>query len=305
MKKRALKYSLLYAALVAVTYLLFDLSVQYTGYLRFSGIVGLKNFLPLVTGLFFGAAGVAGTAVGGLVSGLILQNDAGLILAELLCNLIMSLGFYELYHFFSKEHRIQLKKRKQILRFSAILAGLSVVCGVVGSLVSSASFAEVFSAYFFLGLLVGLPLCILFSSLLCIKNIIPGRYVRKPDIGFVLDASAESLGLGNEAIEDFALAKKIGMKRVFEVENCLEELYIRVIKALPETRLTTEIYFSDVQVSDSVSVHVYYPGERYNPLFIGGDEEEMDLIGLNLLRHRALRASCTYIDRENRIHIVL
>ena len=51
-----------------------------------------------------------------------------------------------------------------------------------------------------------------------------------------------------------------------------------------------------------------YSGEVYNPFHIGTDEDELDILSLKLLRHRALRAAYSvhsHKDRVNYIHIVL
>ena len=72
-------------------------------------------------------------------------------------------------------------------------------------------------------------------------------------------------------------------------------------------RVKTEIEGS-VLFSDTISLRLSYCGGAYNPFHIGPEEDELDILSLKLLRHRALRAAYydhTHTDRENSIHIVL
>ncbi|MBR2275290.1 MAG: hypothetical protein IJ873_04405 [Lachnospiraceae bacterium] len=306
MKKMEIYRNLLYSLIIALIYIIMDFPVQKTGYLHFAPVIGLKNFLPFVSGLFWGPAGALGAVLGAVLSGLALGNAPAFIMTEAVCNLIIAFGIWESYYSLSATKRVRVKTPKELIRFLGLLLFWSLLSAALGSLFKAVSVGELFFGYFSIGLLVGTPVCILFSSLLCVSVMLPFRYKPKTDVSFVLDKTGESLGAGNEAIEDYGMIKKIGMKRIFEAENCIEELYLRVIRALPDTKVNTEVIFSDTSVSDTISIRFMYMDGRYNPLAIGKDEDEIDLVSLKLLRHRALRASYLYdASRINHVHIVL
>ena len=46
-------------------------------------------------------------------------------------------------------------------------------------------------------------------------------------------------------------------------------------------------------------------GTKYNPFLKEADEDEIDLLSLKLLRHRALRASWSYTGGQNLIRVVV
>ena len=52
MKKMEIYRNLLYSLIIALIYIIMDFPVQKTGYLHFAPVIGLKNFLPFVSGLF-------------------------------------------------------------------------------------------------------------------------------------------------------------------------------------------------------------------------------------------------------------
>ena len=82
--------------------------------------------------------------------------------------------------------------------------------------------------------------------------------------------------------------------------SSLEELYIRICKAIPNVRITIKVSYDD-----TFSIRLSYEERRYNPLLIGKDEDEMDIVSLKLIKHRALRASYRYKYNENLVHIVI
>ena len=90
------------------------------------------------------------------------------------------------------------------------------------------------------------------------------------------------------------------MKRVFEIENCLEELYIRIRKKLPEASICGR-----VELGSTISMRLWVDGAKYNPFLREADEDEVDLLSLKLLRHRALRASWSYTGGQNLIRVVV
>ena len=116
----------------------------------------------------------------------------------------------------------------------------------------------------------------------------------------MLTNDAESLEQFNEQLEDYATSLNIGRKQLFALQNCLEELYIRICKAIPDVRITIQVTYDD-----TFSIQLSYAQRPYNPLLIGKEEDEMDIASLKLIKHRALRASYKYKYAENLVHIVI
>ena len=48
-----------------------------------------------------------------------------------------------------------------------------------------------------------------------------------------------------------------------------------------------------------------YAGIKYNPFRINKNEDILDIMSLKIIKHRALRASFVYSDKENKIHVVI
>ena len=116
----------------------------------------------------------------------------------------------------------------------------------------------------------------------------------------MLTNDAESLEHFNEQLEDYATSLNIGRKQLFALQNCLEELYIRICKAIPDVKITIHVTYDD-----TFSIQISYAQRPYNPLLIGKEEDEMDIASLKLIKHRALRASYKYKYAENLVHIVI
>ena len=130
------------------------------------------------------------------------------------------------------------------------------------------------------------------------------RFRLSDGLSALLTKAPESLEQFNEQLEEYAIsqkvAKKVGRKQLFGLQNCLEELYIRICRVAPDTKITINVMYDD-----TFSVRIAYMGRKYNPLLIGADEDEMDIASLKLIKHRALRASYKYKYEENIVHIVI
>ncbi len=122
----------------------------------------------------------------------------------------------------------------------------------------------------------------------------------KYDASFVIDSSSESLSNANDILETSGEASGSGMKQIFEIQSCIEELSIRILKALPDSKIKTAIRFGN-----AVSVNIKYKGSRYNPLLIGKRDGMLEIMSLKIIKHRALRASYSYRNAENLIHVVI
>ena len=116
----------------------------------------------------------------------------------------------------------------------------------------------------------------------------------------LINSDPDSLMIFNETLEDFAFSQKLNQRRIFEIENCLEELSIRILAKCPDAQIQI-----DINYDDTLSARVHYEGQRYNPLHIEKDEDELGIRGLKLLKHRALRAAFRYHSPTNYIHVVI
>ena len=296
--------ALLRFGLTALLYLVLDLAIQMTGYLGFGPVVGLKNFIPATVGLFFGVYAVLGTCAGCVIGALLLSTPWQYVAAECLANLIVGVGIWLLWYRLPGAGRPGFKTRRDLRSFLLLILLLSAAAALASlPLVGTQGAVRIFGAYSSMSLIVGLVVGILLSSILCVKPACPPGCFLASDLEFSLSSSPESLIEVNEAVEMSAMRHKVGMKRVFELESCLEELSIRVFKALPETEIQGSVLFSD-----TISLRLTYSGGVYNPFHISPEEDELDILSLKLLRHRALRAAYSvhfYKDRVNYIHIVL
>lgn len=281
--------------LSAAAYALMDLPVGMTGLLP--SVIGLKNFLPVTLGLFFGPYGAAGGCAGCLLTSRLLHRPAGDAALECAHILVMGLGMWGGWHSLFRSPRIRLKRPGHYARYTLLVIGLSAVCGPLGGGLTVAL------AYALSGLLVGAPVNILLGSLLCVEPVLPRGRSLEDDASFDLDAGPDSLESANEILEETAGERGLKMKRVIEVQSCLEELSLRIFGATPEARIRVRVRYDD-----AISLRLNWSGRKYNPLHIGKEEDEVDvagLAGLKIIKHRALRASFRRQGEENRIHIVI
>ncbi|MBB5225438.1 DMT family transporter [Treponema ruminis] len=295
--------------MVALVYVMLDFMVQKAGFLQYSSIVGLKNFLPPLVGVLWGLYGALGTAIGSLLSSIILGVALSTALAEILCNFLIASGMWLAWHVFNASvgHTVTFKTWRSHLVYSLSLVLLSFLSAIIASLISDSSiFMQVFCSYLILGLLLGVPLCIIFGSTLCVENVIPVWYLVMPDLACIISGmnekdaadSDQTLAYCNEKIEETASYCGIPQRRIFEMEGCIEELFLRVKKALPDA-----VLYLVVKYGSSISLRITYSGEFYNPFRLEKDEDMLDIASLKLLRHRALRVSAYYKKREHMTHI--
>jgi hypothetical protein len=168
----------------------------------------------------------------------------------------------------------------------------------------------VFCAYFFLGLLLGLLLCIFFGSIICVESVIPVWCLVMPDMACIIsgvnehDCSESDLSLVycNNQIEETARYAGIPSKKIFEVQGCVEELFLRVKKARPDA-----VLYLTVRYGNSISLRFTFKGKYFNPFRVNKNDDMLDVASLKLLRHKAIRASSRYrrSDKMTHIHIVI
>lgn len=130
------------------------------------------------------------------------------------------------------------------------------------------------------------------------------RFRLSNGLSALLTSSPQSLEQFNEQLEEYVMSQKVGpkvgRKQLFGLQNCLEELYIRICRASSNVKITINVTYDD-----TFSVRLTYIGKKYNPLLIGKEEDEMDIASLKVIKHRALRASYKYKYEENIVHIVI
>ena len=90
------------------------------------------------------------------------------------------------------------------------------------------------------------------------------------------------------------------MKQVFEIQSCVEELSIRILNEIPDAEINVAVKYGY-----AVSVKLNYKGEKYNPFIIKQGENMLDIMSLRIIKHRALRASYSYRNGENLIHVIV
>ena len=272
----------------ALAYFVMDAAVQMTHILP--SYAGIKNFLPAVMGLFFGVWGVIGCVIGCAVSAVVVNRDVPAVLHECWCIAVTGLVMFWGWHLTAKTHRPSLKTWPDYLRYTVLLCVGCALCGSV----------PVSLAYFLTGLTIGIPVTILFSSLLYIEPVIPHRYTYLPDADFCLLPVDGALDEANELLEMAAMKRGVNMKRVLEIQSCIEELAIRIRKSHPDARISVSVIFGE-----AISARLHYGGKKYSPFRIEPDEDEIDIMSLKIIKHRAIRASFSYSGGENLVHVVV
>lgn len=288
---------------VMIIYSGLDFIFQKMQFTKYESIIGLKNFIPVTAGLLWGIWGVLGSCLGCIITALFLKTPPVFVAAESFCNIFIGIGLWTIWHSVVKNHYIGFKHKRDFLLYIFSLILLSFFSAALVSLVSGQKMTlHIFLAYTSMGIFVSLPLIILFGSLLNVQTALPSKQKLQPDIICSITADQESLAICNEKIEEKALACKMPVKRIFEVQSCIEELSIRVFKALPDTSITLSILFGN-----AISVRIVYQGKPYDPFRQEADDNDLSMAGLRILRHRALRASVFSSRKklETKIHIVI
>lgn len=285
----------------AAIYMLLDLPVQLTGFFPYGSFIGMKNFLPAILGMLLGPYGVSGACMGCAAGAMLLDTPIREAAFECCTIVIVGLTMWLGWHAGSTTCKIHFKRWVHYLKYAGLVVLSAAVCGVLsGVFLPESAMVKVFAAYTAFSLLVGIPVQILANGIFWFQAVLPPWCHVTPVVEGTIDAAPDSISLFNEALEDAAFQRKIGMKQLFEVQNCVEEVSIRVLAACPETKISLRFDYDDTSC-----LWFSYPGARYNPLQMRKDEDELDLMGLRLIRHRALRASYSYAGGKNHIHIVV
>ena len=287
-------------AAAAVIYFLLDYPIRISGAYNFPTGIGIKSFLPFVFGLYLGPAGTIGAGIGAVFTSFVAKAPLIEWFSEVLCILIIGFGMWFLWFTMNRDGNVRLEKPKDYRNYILLVALLSAISGLAAASIEGLEqFFPTFIGYLVSGYLVSGLIVILLGGIFCLDPVMPSWCEKNSDVVFALTKDV-GLDTVNEQIEETALLKGIGMKRVFEIENCLEEVYLRLRKELPDSDI-----LGRMEIGTTISLRIFAKGKNYDPLAAGKEEDEMDLAGLKLIRHRALRASHTYRNGENRVHVVV
>lgn len=284
----------------AVAYMALDIPVRMTGFLKFGDFIGIKCLLPIVCGILFGIYGAAGCGMAALLANLLFQVKVPDMIFESISCIIMGIGIWLLWHIVEKNGRVHLKSGKQLFLYIGSMLIMSLICGGLGSCIGGRSyFQRVLITNSILGILVGIPLLIMATSIVCVENVAPWFRRKTDDIAFELHKEQDISEL-NVRLEELGAQKQISMKRLFEIQNCIEELMIRILEKGSSKNIT--IY---INISDSVSLKMQYDGIGYNPIRKTKTDDEDTMIGLKLIRARALRVGYIFRGGKNELHVIL
>jgi hypothetical protein len=299
MKRISLQHAFVLILVSLAAYLFLDLPVRVTGVLA-GGVIGIKSFLPSALGLVFGWCGVLGCVLGALLASLMTSAPVSDLAVECGIVLISGLSMWLLWHLGAADRRVHLKQGRDYLRYILLSALAAAGCGLLGLAVPSAgSFTDVFTAVFVLNLMVGIPVIILLTSTVCTLPVRPFWSHQEPDLAGRIEPDPASLEAFNEQLEDYSQAQGISRKTIFGIQNCVEEVMMR-IGTEAGVPVDVRLYYDD-----SFSLWLEYGGSRRNPFSAEKGEQAEDLLGLQLIKQRALRASHYYQKGVNHVHIVI
>ena len=285
----------------ACVYFLADLPVQLTGFLQYDSFIGIKNFLPTTLGLLFGPYGVLGAAIGCTATSLILHTPISLMLLEWLCIILPGIGIWLLWHIGSSSPRIRFKHISSYLRYIGILLLLYAICGSLSRFfVEDGAFWEIIISYVSLSILVGIPINILFNGVLCLDLVLPPTYYLANSADSVtIQANSSAIKDLLEFLDGVSQEKVIATVKKAEYQNTLEEIFLRIIKAKATGGIHVQISLTNV-----MSAVFTYEGPQINPLRPHADDDEGDLAGLAMFRHRTLHSQYIHRGDMNIIHFL-
>lgn len=293
--------------IVAIVYCLADYLVRLTGFLQFSSCVGLKSFMPATFGVLFGVYGVIGEIIGCTVSSLLFSRALNLLHYEYLIITIIGFGMWFTWHINSVTHKVHFRYIRNYTRFIILILLFSSISGMLsGQFTRAYMFLDIVIWNTILSVLIGIPVMIIYSGLMSLDPILPplvenGKMIHiVDDIREALTKDPQSFASFNEKLEQLSERENVDMKRSFEMQGLVEEIYLRIIDMYPEAVI-------DVRANYDItfSVEFIYIGKRHNPFWNVRHEDEMSSAGLKLIKHRALLASYSYLYGENNVHVVI
>ena len=279
-------------------YFILDISLRMTHFLQFGDYIGIKNFIPAAAGLVAGPISGIGCALGCILAAFLAGGDVSETIAECITVFMMSGGMWLLWYAGKKDGYFCLKRVGHYMRYFVLLLITAGVSGIAAGLLLSADAGlELFISYVSQGILIAIPCLILLTSIFCIPLTVP-KWIAEEECFAGQVGSVDELGVFNDALESYGQMHGVKMASVFGVENCVEEVFLRVKENDAKIKIR-------VRFKDTVSCSFSYAGKKNNPFLKKKHESEEDSIGLKLIRCRALRASYTYRKKINYVHIVM
>jgi hypothetical protein len=279
----------------AFSYVLLHFMFDLGNFPLFKGIIGPKNFLPIVTGMTLGPFGALGMFAGAISVGFLSGADIAEIFSETVGAVIMSGGGWFLWYTKKGNGTISLKKVRDLLRFAVISLILSALCGLV-AYICGLGFFTTFISYMAWNLLMGISVIMLMTSIFYINVIYPPWSPIIFDINETLPLKTESITVIADIIDELSFNKKIDQKRAFLMQSYIEECIIMIL-----TEPTCKNLQLTVQISDCISIIMRYDGKPCNPL---RPKTYEDQIGLEIMKQRALRVHYAYSGKMNHLRIV-
>ena len=296
MTSRQIRQRALLVLCTACVYFLADYPVQLTHFLKFGPYIGIKNFLPTTLGLLFGPYGVLGALIGCTATAALLRTPVNAMLLEWLCIMLPGLGVWILWHLVSHSHKIHFKRGINYFRYIGTITALYAVCGLLSHFfIDGGAFDEIMSSYISLSFLVGIPVNILFNSVLCLNPILPpiGRFAPNCETT-ALPATESSIGAMFTFINGFVSKNNIDDTQKQNIQSSLEEILQRILKCRPTSNIHLQISNDGL-----FSAVIEYDGPSVNPLVLQEGEDEIDQAGLLLFLHRILHIGYHRIRGHN------
>ena len=306
-KIRVIRERMIFVIASAIAYFIFDYFVYKTSFIQSYSFVGLKSFLPAVLGLNFGPYGIIGELIAVTIKRALTNQTFEFYLMECIIIVVMGLGTWFLWHVQSRSHMIRFRYIHNYIMYILIIVFASLICASIGKrLINDIAYHDILVWNITMSILVGIPIEIIYGSLMNLDPVLPPLYMNgkriaiEDDIVYALDAKPDSISALNEKVEELLLKEKVDMKRMFEIQNVIEELYLRIIKKYPDTVIDVKARY-DI----TFSVEYLYIEKRYNPFRLYKGEDMLDIAGLNIIKHRALLANYSFNYGLNKVHIVI
>lgn len=304
---RIIKNHITLTLLSAILYFCFDYFIYKTSFLQVYSFVGLKSFLPMTLGLNFGIYGVAGELIAVSIKRIIMNTTMSFYIVECLIIIIIGIGTWFLWHIKSSTYRIHLRNVENYIRFVLIIVFLSLICSLIGlKLINIYAFKEIFVWNVSLSILVGIPIEIIYGSLMNLDPILPPLYKNGKrielvdDIRYSVTADVNTFAEFNDKLVEVLEKEQVPMARSFEIQNIAEEIYLRIIKKYPNIIIDVKANY-DI----NFSIEFLFIERKYNPFRVERGEERADIAGLQIIKHKALLASYKYNYGLNFVHIVM
>ena len=291
----------------AIVYFCFDYFIYQTSFLNVYSFVGLKSFLPMILGLNFGVYGVLGELIAVSIKCYLIHSTTKFFLMECIIVTVIGIGTWFLWHINSLTYRIHLRFVRNYVRYILIIVTLSLICAIIGKkMINQYAFDEILVWNISMSILVGIPIEIIYGSLMNLDPMLPPIYVDGKkielvdDIKYTVTADSKTYQYFVEKIDALLERENVNLKRIFEIQNIVEEMYLRIINRYPNAVIDLKANY-DI----TFSIEFLFIEKKYNPFIIKKNETRADAAGLKIVKHKALLASYYYDLGLNYVHIVI